>query len=128
MYTVVPSYSYQPDFKLNNEKHTVINKFKIPVFILSSVCLVTIIALYSVWLRFQVDDKFYKIEAMKKSNIKLQADVEKMEADVGKLKSFENIEKQIKSYNLDLDVPETAIYIDIKTTKTNKVYANNKIW
>jgi len=75
--------------------------------------LLTILGVYTVWLKMQIDCKYLKLDELKRQNYKLDVQISKLEADVDSLKSYDRIERVLKDSGYDMVVPDEAVYIRI---------------
>ncbi|HOO57032.1 MAG TPA: hypothetical protein PLN69_09430 [bacterium] len=72
----------------------------------------TMMGVYIVSLKFQIDCKHMRVDEIKKQNYKLDIQIGKLEAEVQGLKSFDRVESKLLAAGYKVAVPDKVVYIN----------------
>jgi len=89
---------------------------------IAAILAVTVLAVFATWLKFQVEQKYIKLERMAEENRNLGEKISQLEADVEGLMSYERIDEVLRANNIEVYPPERAF--NIKLTGEYEPVAN----
>ena len=88
--------------------------------------ILTLIGIYTVCLKFQIDYKHLQIDKYKSGNSRLEVQIRKLEADIDGLKCYERIERVLSDAGQKLAVSEETVYINLDARQARIIKAEGE--
>ena len=86
--------------------------FKVLGAVVLSAWLMTVVAVASLWLKLEIDQKYQRIDSIKIRNVQLKTDIQKLEAEAMQLKSLEKIEENVAAAGVIMEKPNWVFFVD----------------
>ncbi|MFA6451446.1 MAG: hypothetical protein WCX65_18375 [bacterium] len=74
---------------------------------------VTLIGIYTVYLKFSIDCKYMKIDEIKQQNYRLDIQIKKLEAEVATLKNYQRVERVLTQAGYTTATPQKPLYVSL---------------
>jgi cell division protein FtsL len=74
---------------------------------------VTLIGIYTVYLKFSIDCKYMKIDEIKQQNCRLDIQIKKLEAEVATLKNYQRVERVLTQAGYTTATPQKPLYVSL---------------
>ncbi len=84
---------------------------KMAGFLLFFAYFLTLLGVYTVWLKFSIDCKYLKIDEVKQQNYQLDVKIKKLEADVETLRNYQRVEKALTDAGYAMETPKDTFYL-----------------
>ncbi len=86
--------------------------------LLLSAYFLTLLGIYTVYLKFSIDCKYMKVDELKQQNYKLDIQTRKLEAEVESLKSYARVESALREAGCDIMTPQKPLYVSLDGSDT----------
>jgi cell division protein FtsL len=73
----------------------------------------TLLGIYTVYLKFSIDCKYMKVDEIKQQNYKLDVQTRKLEAEVESLKSYRRVENALSEAGYAVATPQKPLYVSL---------------
>lgn len=102
------------DFSTDSEQQRTVTVqwFKILGAVVFAAWLMTVIAVASVWLKLEIEQKYQRIDSIKIRNTALKQEIQKLEAELMELKSLEKIEQNVSEAGVSMVRPTEMFFVD----------------
>jgi cell division protein FtsL len=81
---------------------------------------ITLVGIYTVYLKFSIDCKCIRLDEMKQQNYRLDIQIKKLEAEVATLKNYQRVERVLSEAGYLTATPEKPLYVSLDD-RQNKV-------
>lgn len=81
--------------------------------ILAVTAVVTLLGIYSVWMKSEIDRKFLEADEIKKMTNRLDEEIQMLEVEIEEMKSYERIERVLSEAGYNYRMPERSVHIDL---------------
>lgn len=102
------------DFSTEGEQQrtVAVQWFKILGAVVLAAWFMTVIAVASVWLKLEIEQKYQRIDTIKIRNTALKQEIQKLEAELMELKSLEKIEQNVSGAGINMVRPTQVFFVD----------------
>jgi hypothetical protein len=74
---------------------------------------ITLLGIFTVYLKFSIDCKYMKIDEIKVQNSRLDIQIKKLEADVATLKNYQRVERVLAEAGYTTATPQKPLYVSL---------------
>lgn len=90
---------------------------KVLFTVLFAAFLATLVAVSSVWIKLETDQKFQKIDAFRIKNSQLRDDISKLDASLSQLQSLGRVEADLAGAGITMELPHAVFFINPGASK-----------
>jgi hypothetical protein len=99
------------------------HEFRVAGYLLLFAFSLTLLGVYTVWLKMQIDCKYLRLDEIKKQNLQLDTRIKKLEAEVGTMMSYQRVERVLKEAGYEMYVPDEALYLRLDDSQESMMKA-----
>jgi cell division protein FtsL len=74
---------------------------------------ITLLGVYTVYLKFSIDCKYMRIDEIKQQNSRLDIQIRKLEAEVATLKNYQRVERVLSDAGYMVATPQKPLYVSL---------------